>query len=80
MFGNDLTAPAIQCAPIIGDCLDALGQTDGALTHTMSGSGATCLALFETELAARKAAKTLANDYPDWWVRQARLKGSAKAA
>ncbi len=80
MFGNDLTTPAIQCVPKIGDCLHALAQTDGALTHTMSGSGATCFALFETELAARKATKTLANDHPDWWVRQARLKGSAKAA
>jgi 4-diphosphocytidyl-2-C-methyl-D-erythritol kinase len=79
-FGNDLTAPAIQCAPEIGDCLRALERTDGTLTHGMSGSGATCFALFETKLAARKAAKTLANAHPDWWVRQARLKGSAKAA
>ena len=80
MFGNDLTAPAIQCAPKIGDCLHALAHTDDVLTHAMSGSGATCFALFETKLAARKAAKTLANAHPDWWVRQARLKGSAKAA
>lgn len=79
-FGNDLTAPAIQCAPTIGDCLHALAHTNDVLTHGMSGSGATCFALFETKIAAREAAKTLANAHPDWWVRQARLKGSAKAA
>lgn len=79
-FGNDLTAPAIHCAPAINGCLQALERTDGARAHAMSGSGATCFALFETKMAARKAAKTLANAHPDWWVRQARLKGSAKAA
>ena len=79
-FGNDLTAPAIHCAPAISECLQALERTDGARAHAMSGSGATCFALFGTKIAARKAAKTLANAHPDWWVRQARLKGSAKAA
>lgn len=79
-FGNDLTAPAIHCAPAISECLQALERTDGTRAHAMSGSGATCFALFETKMDAREAAKTLATAHPDWWVRQARLKGSPKAA
>jgi len=35
----------------------------------MSGSGATCVALFESEAAADEAALILARDHPQWWVR-----------
>jgi 4-diphosphocytidyl-2-C-methyl-D-erythritol kinase len=35
----------------------------------MSGSGATCFALFTTPAAAEAAAKGLAGHYPQWWVR-----------
>lgn len=79
-FGNDLAAPATRCAPEIGECLRALERIDTALTHGMSGSGATCFALFETKTDAQKAARALINCHPAWWVRQARLKGSTKAA
>lgn len=78
-FGNDLTAPAIQCAPEISQCLEALAAADGVLAHGMSGSGATCFALFESAQTARHAARSIADAEPKWWVRQARLKGSAKA-
>jgi 4-diphosphocytidyl-2-C-methyl-D-erythritol kinase len=34
----------------------------------MSGSGATCFALFASAAAAREAAKVLNAHYPHWWV------------
>ena len=61
---NDLEAPARELVPAIGDMLDWLGQQPGASFIRMSGSGATCFALFEDE-AARVAA---ADACPDqWW-------------
>lgn len=56
---NDLEAPARQVAPVIGEVLDWLGG--GA---RMSGSGATCFALFGDQ-AARDAAA--AQCPAGWW-------------
>lgn len=44
---NDLIDSAIKHAPIIRQVLDALDQLAGVKTIGMSGSGATCFALFE---------------------------------
>jgi 4-diphosphocytidyl-2-C-methyl-D-erythritol kinase len=64
---NDLEACARQLAPAIGNVLRVLGAQDGATLVRMSGSGATCFALFETA-AARDAADTvIAATAPDWW-------------
>ena len=61
---NDLEAPALERAPIIGEVLDWLKRQDGAGFVRMSGSGATCFALFDSE-AQRDAA---ADDCPsNWW-------------
>lgn len=65
---NDLQAAAIAVQPIIADVLQALSQLPGQMLTRMSGSGATCFALFETRAAARTAAQELAQDHPDWWV------------
>lgn len=43
---NDLEAPAIRLCPAISDVLGWLRQQDGATMVRMSGSGATCFALF----------------------------------
>jgi 4-diphosphocytidyl-2-C-methyl-D-erythritol kinase len=61
---NDLEAPAIGIAPVIGDVLAALGTLPGCLLARMSGSGATCFALFETPAAAINAAARLR---APWW-------------
>jgi 4-diphosphocytidyl-2-C-methyl-D-erythritol kinase len=61
---NDLEAPARSIVPEIGDVLDWLGQQHGAAFERMSGSGATCFALFEDE-AARDAAAALCPEA--WW-------------
>lgn len=44
---NDLTAPAVALQPVIGEVLDWLEALPGATLVRMSGSGATCFALFE---------------------------------
>jgi 4-diphosphocytidyl-2-C-methyl-D-erythritol kinase len=61
---NDLEVPAQLIVPDIGDVLGWLGQQHGAQFARMSGSGATCFALFDDE-AARDAA---AAHCPEaWW-------------
>jgi len=65
---NDLTAAATAQAPVIGDALTALGGCTDCLLTRMSGSGATCFALFALPAAAEAAAKRIAAAYPDWWV------------
>ena len=46
-LGNDLTATAIELAPAINSCLDRLARSRGAIATAMSGSGASCFALFD---------------------------------
>lgn len=70
---NDLTDAAVAIAPPIAEVLAALAALPGALLARMSGSGATCFALFATEAAADGAAGSLHADHPDWWVRATRL-------
>jgi 4-diphosphocytidyl-2-C-methyl-D-erythritol kinase len=62
---NDLEAPAMALCPAIGDVLAALRATDGCLLARMSGSGATCFALFDTPARAAAAAACCAR--PGWW-------------
>ena len=63
---NDLRAPAIAQCTAIADVLDALGQTE-PLFCEMSGSGATCFALFETLDQRDETAQAIAQQHPDWW-------------
>jgi len=65
---NDLEAPAIATAPLIGTVLDRLQTLENALLARMSGSGATCFALFGSAHAAEAAALTLSAERPEWWV------------
>ncbi|MEO0643473.1 MAG: 4-(cytidine 5'-diphospho)-2-C-methyl-D-erythritol kinase, partial [Pseudomonadota bacterium] len=63
---NDLETPARSLCPAVGDVLEALGQTDAWLTR-MSGSGATCFALFETEAQRDAAQAAISRKHPQWW-------------
>lgn len=63
---NDLQAPATLLCPSITEVLAALHTLPGCLLARMSGSGATCFALFATAAAATTAAGLLRR--PDWWV------------
>jgi 4-diphosphocytidyl-2-C-methyl-D-erythritol kinase len=64
---NDLTEAATSLVPEIGFVLDRLARLPGALLARMSGSGATCFALFTDRGAATAAAEALARTEPGWW-------------
>jgi 4-diphosphocytidyl-2-C-methyl-D-erythritol kinase len=63
---NDMTAAAVAIAPVIADVLAALTAVEGVTLARMSGSGATCLALFRDAAARDAAAAALAGR--GWWV------------
>jgi len=71
--GNDLEPAALRLAPAIGEVLDALERLPGGRLTRMSGSGATCFALFATEAEAETASRALTASRPDWWVRAGTL-------
>jgi 4-diphosphocytidyl-2-C-methyl-D-erythritol kinase len=64
---NDLTEAAIGLVPAIASVLAALEQLPGALLARMSGSGATCFALFADRMSAERACAALAATEPGWW-------------
>jgi len=66
---NDLETPARSLAPVIAEVLDELARMPGVELRRMSGSGATCFALFEDENAAELASIALSHSHPHWWVR-----------
>ncbi|HEY0234453.1 MAG TPA: 4-(cytidine 5'-diphospho)-2-C-methyl-D-erythritol kinase, partial [Afipia sp.] len=65
---NDLEAPALKLQPVIGEVLSSLRQTDGARLGRMSGSGATCFAIYDNAGQAKVAADGIARSQPGWWV------------
>ncbi|MGH7000478.1 MAG: 4-(cytidine 5'-diphospho)-2-C-methyl-D-erythritol kinase, partial [Stellaceae bacterium] len=70
---NDLGDAARAIVPEIDDVLAALAACDGALLTRMSGSGATCFALFADDAAAAVAAARVRRAKPGWWVTNGRL-------
>lgn len=66
---NDMEGCARALAPAISDVLDALSAAKGAALVRMSGSGATCFALFDGRSAAARAARTIGREHPNWWVK-----------
>lgn len=69
---NDLTGPAQEICPQIKEVLGALAAQTPLLAR-MSGSGATCFALFSTASAAENAAARIGKAQPGWWVRAAQI-------
>ena len=70
---NDLEAPARGLVREIGELLDRLWALRGARLARMSGSGASCFALFDDWHAAEEAAAELRAAKPGWWVSAAWL-------
>jgi 4-diphosphocytidyl-2-C-methyl-D-erythritol kinase len=70
---NDLEDPAISLCPPIAGVLAALAGTSAFLSR-MSGSGATCFALFESAEQCAAAAEDLATRHPGWWQMQGKLR------
>ncbi|MBJ7408236.1 MAG: 4-(cytidine 5'-diphospho)-2-C-methyl-D-erythritol kinase, partial [Bradyrhizobium sp.] len=65
---NDLEAPAMRIEPVIGEVLEALRGSAGAKLARMSGSGATCFAIYGAPAEAHAAAERIRRDHPGWWV------------
>ncbi len=61
---NDLQPAALALAPVIADVLSALEGADGVRLARMSGSGATCFALFDDARERDSAAAAM----PQWWT------------
>jgi 4-diphosphocytidyl-2-C-methyl-D-erythritol kinase len=70
---NDLEAAAIRVAPQIETVLNRLSQIAEAKAFGMSGSGATCFALFNERRRAAAARRSVAADHPEWWVESTKL-------
>lgn len=70
---NDLEAPAIALCPAIAEVLAALRGTAPWLAR-MSGSGATCFALYENEAARDAASERVRAQRPDWWQLRGKLR------
>ena len=72
---NDLESAAIALAPVVADVLLALSSQPRCELARMSGSGATCFAVFASAVDAIKAAEAIHAEYPNWWVRATALGG-----
>ncbi|QZH74577.1 MAG: 4-(cytidine 5'-diphospho)-2-C-methyl-D-erythritol kinase [Erythrobacter sp.] len=67
---NDLEGPALSLCPLIGEVLAALAATNPLLAR-MSGSGATCFALYASEAERDAAAAAMPGE---WWKLAGRLR------
>ena len=70
---NDLEYPAMLLCPEIASVLSDLENRKGCLLARMSGSGATCFGLFDSEDNAYWAARMIRQYQKHWWTRAALL-------
>ena len=70
---NGLEAPAMSLCPAISDVLEELRKTNPWLAR-MSGSGATCFALFASDAERDRAADRIASKRPAWWQMKGNLR------
>ena len=69
---NDLEPPARRLVPRIGEALAALAD---ARLARMSGSGATCFGLYDSDEERDLASERIAAAHPNWWILATRLRG-----
>ena len=74
---NDLETISMNLCPQIGDVLRHMASQPECQLARMSGSGATCFALFERDAQARAAVKAISKLHPDWWVVATRIGDAA---
>ncbi|MGB3724069.1 MAG: 4-(cytidine 5'-diphospho)-2-C-methyl-D-erythritol kinase [Pacificimonas sp.] len=72
---NDLTPTALSAAPEIAEVIDFLTSRPGSDLVRMSGSGATCYALFANSEAAVAASEHVRARRPQWWSMLSKLRG-----
>jgi 4-diphosphocytidyl-2-C-methyl-D-erythritol kinase len=66
---NDMEGAACLLAPVIGAVLSVLSAAPGCRLARMSGSGATCFALFKDCRSAARAKKAILRAHPSWWAK-----------
>jgi 4-diphosphocytidyl-2-C-methyl-D-erythritol kinase len=66
---NDMQTSAERLTPTISEALAVLGEAGAARLVRMSGSGATCFALYADRHGAARAARRVRAMRPGWWVR-----------
>lgn len=72
---NSLQSPAMSMHPVITKTLATMQALPGVRMVRMTGSGATCFALFESIDLAEGAADLVQRQNPDWWVQSTLLGG-----
>jgi 4-diphosphocytidyl-2-C-methyl-D-erythritol kinase len=65
---NDMEAAACMFAPV-GDVLAVLSAARGCRLARMSGSGATCFAIFPDCRSAACARQAILRAHPSWWAK-----------
>jgi 4-diphosphocytidyl-2-C-methyl-D-erythritol kinase len=70
---NDLEPVAVKIQPVIAEVLSLLREAQGCTLARMSGSGATCFGLFDSDKSAAGAAAALRSLHPKWWVEASAL-------
>jgi 4-diphosphocytidyl-2-C-methyl-D-erythritol kinase len=70
---NDLEPVAVKIQPVIAEVLSLLREAQGCTLARMSGSGATCFGLFDSDASAANAAAALQSLHPKWWVEASAL-------
>lgn len=76
---NDLEAPARTLAPAVEVLLAALAEGGEALLVRMSGSGASCFAIYADAEARDRSATRIARARPEWWLLATRIRGEGNA-
>jgi 4-diphosphocytidyl-2-C-methyl-D-erythritol kinase len=71
---NDLTDAAIEVVPAIADVLSLLGGLPGVQLARMSGSGATCFALFDAIASRDAGALAMQAAMPEAWFMMSTLR------
>ena len=66
LMRNDLENPALQIVPQVEEVITNLKRTNPLLAR-MSGSGATCFALYNTQEEANLSCEMIQTSNPDWW-------------
>ncbi|MBP7710614.1 MAG: 4-(cytidine 5'-diphospho)-2-C-methyl-D-erythritol kinase [Rickettsiales bacterium] len=71
-FANDLQNPAIAALPLIAEILTNL-KNNGAKITKMSGSGASCFAIFESEKDLNLAEEFFVKNFPNFFTKKVKI-------
>jgi len=71
-FSNDLTKPAISILPAIQEILDQLKNNNTEISK-MSGSGASCFAIFSDAINLEKARENLTKKFPNFFIKKVKI-------